>query len=250
MASFDQAQVDPSKNLLECRALVMHFGGGIRVDMYGETNIPGLLAAGFCAGFPGAAEGLSGGMLAICCVFGFRAGAGAGAAKQAQGTKQQDIIKDQLKELEDSIRAPLKRTTQMRAIHIYRRLNKRLVEPDFSVVKEERTIREMLSEIRNTTEEELPQVSALDIHELIKTNEVRNFVQMLELIYVSALERRETRLCHYRKDYPFRDDVDWLKWIVVRRSEKDIEVRFEPVPIEKYLIQPRARVRVIHPIQF
>jgi hypothetical protein len=63
------------------------------------------------------------------------------------------------------------------------------------------------------------------------------------------LERKESRCGQYREDYPYRDDIDWLKWIVVKREGKGMALNFEPVPLEDYPIKPAQRLSIPAPIQ-
>ena len=46
----------------------------------------------------------------------------------------------------------------------------------------------------------------------------------------SALLRTESRGCHYREDFPYRDDANWLCWILIRRGENGMVLEREPVP--------------------
>lgn len=90
----------------------------------------------------------------------------------------------------------------------------------------------MLEGIRAIASEDLPRMKARDVHDLVKATEARNFVLIMQLYNVSALERRESRLVHYREDYPYTDDRHWRKWINLRNNGKDgISVRIEHVPL-------------------
>ncbi|MEE8450226.1 MAG: hypothetical protein V3S39_11405 [Thermodesulfobacteriota bacterium] len=48
----------------------------------------------------------------------------------------------------------------------------------------------MLDEVRSVREEDLPRVYAEDLHELVKVNEARNFLDILAPIFLAALERK------------------------------------------------------------
>ena len=63
-------------------------------------------------------------------------------------------------------------------------------------------------------------MKARDIHELVKATEARNFTLAAQLVYECALERKESRLCHYREEFPYRDDVEWLRWVTAKRGKK------------------------------
>ncbi len=79
---------------------------------------------------------------------------------------------------------------------------------------------------------------APDCHELIKANELKSYVPNLELALLAMLERRESRSNHIREDYPFQDDVNWLKWVVLKQGGRGIEVRSLPLPLHHYPVRP------------
>ena len=93
-------------------------------------------------------------------------------------------------------------------------------------------------------------MKARDAHDLVKAKEVENLVLMAELIFTAALERKESRDTHYREDYPYRDDGEWLTWLILQRGEgEQMKMRHEPVPFERYPVKPTLFQRVPHPVQ-
>lgn len=252
MAFLRDAGIDPAKELIECRPLVRHFGtglsGGVRIGLNGESSVPGLFAAGICAQFPGCAEFLSGGMIAFCNVFGYRAGKA--AAEDAGQTAGGQMDYGQLEGLKQRVFSPLGRKTGLTPMAIYHRLASKFLRPEFGIVKTETSIRDMLQEIAEAEQEDLPWVIAKDIHQLVKANEARNFVHLLRPIYLSALERKESRLAHYRRDYPYRDDVNWLKWVVARRGACGVEIKHVPLAEESFTIKIASPEKVPAPVQF
>ena len=48
----------------------------------------------------------------------------------------------------------------------------------------------------------------------------------------SSIFRTESRGCHYREDYPRRDDPGWLAWVKLRNVDGGMEVLKEPIPEE------------------
>ena len=77
-----------------------------------------------------------------------------------------------------------------------------------------------------------------DAHYLLRLEEVRNMTLIAELILRASLMRTESRASHFREDYPVRNDTDWMKWIVVGKKGGKINLRTEPVPLEKYRFKP------------
>ena len=60
------------------------------------------------------------------------------------------------------------------------------------------------------------------------------------MIVAGALNRTESRGAHYRKDFPKRDDENWLKHTLAWRKEGGgVQFEYKPVRITKY--QPMER---------
>lgn len=92
---------------------------------------------------------------------------------------------------------------------------------------------------------------APDLHELVRANKVRNFIECVDLVFRSSLEREETRGLNIRIDYPYRDDISWLKWVVMHRSAGGgIVVDRVPLPIHRYPVKPQKYSRVPVAIPF
>lgn len=250
MASLEAAGINPEKELVPCRPVIAYFGasgsGGIRINHQGETNLPGLLAAGAAAECPGYSIPLSGGFTTFCNVSGYRAGQR--AAKVSKEMGMGDLDNGQVERLKGGITAPLKRGQGISPSAIYRRINGKLVILEFGLFKTEESIRAMLDEIRDIAQADLPRIMAIDTHEMVKAKEAANYIELLEPIYLASLARKECRLTHLRADYPYRDDAEWLKWIVVKKEDGEIKLAYVPVPLEQGKIKPGERTRVPSPI--
>jgi hypothetical protein len=48
----------------------------------------------------------------------------------------------------------------------------------------------------------------------------------------ASLFRTESRGCHYREDYPRRDDPDWLAWVVLKEENGEMKAFKKPIPKE------------------
>jgi len=69
---------------------------------------------------------------------------------------------------------------------------------------------------------------------LTGTLEVGNLLEVAEAVVTSALLRKESRGGHARKDYPKRDDVNFLKHSIVYYTPEGPKVEYMPVVITKW----------------
>ena len=69
--------------------------------------------------------------------------------------------------------------------------------------------------------------------------ELDNLLQFAELIVSGALNRQESRGAQYRRDFPKRDDVNWLKHTIALKKDGKIQYDYKPVVITKF--QPQER---------
>jgi succinate dehydrogenase / fumarate reductase, flavoprotein subunit len=70
--------------------------------------------------------------------------------------------------------------------------------------------------------------------------ELEYLLHLAEAILVSAEARRESRGAHFREDFPARDDQNWLKHTLVRKTGSGLQLSYKPVRITRF--QPVARV--------
>src|SRR5450756_418547 len=77
----------------------------------------------------------------------------------------------------------------------------------------------------------IPSIKARNFHELLRANEAVNLLDSCRMIARAALERKETRLglYHNRTAFPEKDDVNFKKFVILKRHGDEICVSFRPV---------------------
>lgn len=217
--------------------MIHGFLGGCRVNEWSETNIQGLYAAGESAGFGGLfGADRVGGAIGASIIFGHRAGKA--AASLAQKVK---VPLPERAQAEEEIRR-LRRLSSSRKKEGSRpekveRSLRALAEKALGVVRSEREMAEAAKEFRRMREE----LSRLEIKgpgDLKKALEVSNLALAGELVATASLLRKESRGEFLRKDFPARNDKEWLKWIYLRKKKEEISARVVPIPFARYRLRP------------
>ena len=252
MMKFDDVGIDVRARPMEAMPIVARWGGegpgGVRIDGRCRSSVAGLFAAGASANIPIHTGGMTGVSQASCYFTGYTAGENAARFALEVGVAQ--MKPSQLGNLTEQILAPLQAREGPTPAEVYMALNRVMVPVQYSFFKREDRMKSTLAEIGRVQREMAPRVRAADVHELVKANEARNFALLSEAVYRCALARQESRLSHYREDFPYRDDVNWLKWVVLRRGKDGaIEVSFDPVPVETYPVRPAGRTRIPSPLE-
>ncbi|MGD0234327.1 MAG: FAD-binding protein [Syntrophorhabdales bacterium] len=205
----DEEGIDIRKNPIEFTTYEYELfpRGGILYNERAETSLPGLFAAGdeFFGGISGAA------------VFGWIAGESAAAHVTAC-----DYIRD------DTIRS---RVADDR--NLFSRLRERQDGPDWQEantllqqlmwdyagpVRSETFLEAGLRALLRLRRKAYGSMVAGNAHDLMRALEVLNLIELGELTFMAALERKETRGKHNRVDYPFTNPL-LEKLLVVKKVE-------------------------------
>ncbi len=210
-------------------APLAHFTmGGIKVNVDCETGVPGLYACGEVVGGVHGANRLGGNALTEAVVFGARAGLSAAifSMKRKARFNGQDLLVKYQRAIESFKRGTLdarQLKSELKRIMWYKcgviRRGDELIDAQSSI----RELRDKLNDVKAT--------KALD---LIEVFELRNMIEIAELVVRAALMRCESRGAHYRDDFVTMDNVNWLKRIVFQLIDGKLSVHLEPV-ILKYI---------------
>ncbi|MFC1892008.1 twin-arginine translocation pathway signal protein, partial [Thermodesulfobacteriota bacterium] len=77
-----------------------------------------------------------------------------------------------------------------------------------------------------------PKLTAKDPHELRLALETKNMILNAEMRLRSSLFRTESRGCHYREDFPRRDDDNWLAWVLLKEENGEMKMIKKDIPEE------------------
>jgi succinate dehydrogenase/fumarate reductase flavoprotein subunit len=182
--------------------------GGVSYNEDAETSLKGVYAAGdeFFGGISGAA------------VFGWIAGEGAARYSKAGGNGKARDPKSQLQEkvsLFNSLRNRTNGPTWKEA----NTLLQQIMWDYAGLVRSETLLKAGLSALLRLRDKARDTMGADNPHELMRCLEVLNMVEIGELVFRAALERKETRGKHIRVDYPFTNPL-LEKLLVLRKTDE------------------------------
>ena len=159
-------------------------------------------------------------------------------AEAALGSDMPNLSYDEVKRLKDDIFAPLYRDKGVSTHEAQWAAQETFTALNWKYYKSKDRLEKALArtaEVRDF----INSVKAEDGHGLLKYHEAKSMALCSELYYSASMVRTETRgHAHRREDYPDRDDLNWLKWVVCKEDNGKFVSRTEPVPIERYKFKP------------
>ncbi len=222
----------------------MHYQmGGIKTDVDGLTNVPGLYAAGetACVSVHGGNR-LGANSLLDTLVFGRRSGE---HATDYVKSKKHANIDDGAADTDIAqIRAMLARDGGGELFGAVRRELGETMNTHLAVFRDEDGMRsafEKLGELRARYDKVVVHDKGKVFNtNLIFTLELGFMLDCAEAVILGALERKESRGAHTRTDMPDRDDDNWLKHILISRTE-DGETAVDYLPVKITQWEPQVR---------
>jgi fumarate reductase flavoprotein subunit len=236
--------VDPVHQPIPVRPVLHYMMGGVDVDIDGASALPGLYAAGetACVSLNGANR-LGSNSLTECLVFGARAALhavgyargtseGSEAALRRQGEEEAGRL--------DRLRGRRKGGEKLAAI---RRGLHDAMESGCGVYREEQATLDACRAIAQLkgrfADVGLEDASRVFNTELVAALELANLLDVAEAVAHSALQRRESRGAHTRRDFPKRDDAQFLHHTVAHFDPAGPKLSKKPVTITRW--QPEER---------
>jgi succinate dehydrogenase/fumarate reductase flavoprotein subunit len=218
-----------------------YFEGGILIDEKFSSTIAGLFAAGeatmslFGANRVAAAttEMLVEGAIA-----------GKYAAEYAKDSKQKDINSEQTEKFSNKISRIIDSQGNIKPSHLLKEIQKTAYN-NMGPIRTEKGIKEFLEYVNRAKNKDFKEMhiqgtSSKEYNkELIEILEIENILTVLEVSAHAALMRSESRGVHYRSDYPFTDNNNWLKEIIIVKENENLQTTLRPVTITK-MVPPKG----------
>ena len=204
-------------------------------DLEGKTAIDGLFVAGDgmnCQGPTGAAYPTGVGFTSsFVSLQGDHAGKA--AAAYADKVSLSPISAAKVAQITEEILAPLSMTSGFDP-NWARDMLEGIMAPYWVLIsKNEANLSAALTQVLAMKENVVPKLAAATNHDLRLVHEMRHKVNSAEMKLRASLARKETRGLSYRSDYPYRDDENFLCYMLVEKQEDgSMKVRKQPVKDE------------------
>jgi succinate dehydrogenase / fumarate reductase, flavoprotein subunit len=216
--------------------------GGIRTDVDGQTQIPGLYAAGECACVSvHGGNRLGANSLLDTLVFGRRSGAH--AAHAIKGLPVPTPSRESLKAEEDVIEAIVSRDRTGRRVSEIKAELGQTMDKYVAVFRDQEGLNTALEAVRRLKEEAktvaVDDKGSVFNQDVLGALELQFMLDNAEAIVIGAIERKESRGAQYRTDFPVRNDDEWLKHINISANGEGPEVSYSEVTLTQW--QPEER---------
>lgn len=229
------AGVDPVYEPIPVRPVAHYSMGGIHTDINGATPLTGIWAAGeaACVSLHGANR-LGANSTAECLVWGKITGAE--AAKFAKSEKRiPDFNSKKATEEEERIFKGILGKNGSESIFRIRQDLRKTMDKNMGVFRTGDGISEALKDVKEMKERfgkaGIKDKTRRFNTELINALELEFLLDIAEVAILGALERKESRGSHARRDYPNRDDEKFLKHTLATWTPEGPKLSYIPVAI-------------------
>jgi succinate dehydrogenase flavoprotein subunit len=239
----DFAGTDITREPIRIRPGQHYIMGGVKTDIWGATEVPGLYAAGevACVSVHGGNR-LGANSLLDTLIFGRRAGEH--AAERASGIPMpEDAGYARLAEEHAMVDALISREHGGRRVSEIKDELGTAMNSYCAVFRDQDGLTRCLEIVRRLKDES--QSAWIDDRGTVFNQDVLGAIELgymldcAECIVLAALERKESRGAQFRTDFPERNDDDWLKHITVSANGDEPEIDYAPVTITRW--QPEER---------
>jgi len=235
--------IDPIYKPIPVRPAAHYFMGGVHTDINGATPVAGIWAAGeaACVSLHGANR-LGSNSTTECLVWGKITGDEAARYASKQKALPSPPKAATLKDEEARVFNRFNPDGKESAYALRRELQ-RTMDSNVGVFRTGPELKAALDKIQEI-KGQLPGIKVKDRGRIYNTDllsalEADNLLDLAEIIVAGALARTESRGAHSRRDFPKRDDVNWLKHTLAHYTPKGPRLDYIPVSITMW--QPVER---------
>ncbi|MFX1442448.1 MAG: FAD-binding protein [Promethearchaeota archaeon] len=217
--AYDRQGLDATKIGIEWAPGCHHQMGGLIVNERCETNIKGLYAVGEVVGGVHGANRLGGNSLTATQVFGKIAGQN--AAEFAKSVSHKKLPHEIIEQKEKSLYEIYERADGVNYSEVKEKI-KEIMSNYAWIIKNEKNLNLALESIIKLKKEKikLPEKTYRHLKGALET---LNMIEVSELVVRASLIRTESRGAHYREDYPYQDDKNWLKNIIFYKEKDELK---------------------------
>jgi fumarate reductase (CoM/CoB) subunit A len=242
LEQFLKVGVDIRKEPMEVSPTAHHFMGGLIINENGETTLKGLYAAGEVTGGVHGGNRLGGNALADTQVMGKRAGEN--AAKNALKKGNVWLNREAISEDYQRVQALLETKEGTPPVSFRKRLQ-HLMWNKVGIFRNEQDMMEALDQIIKWRKEASDKMfvenkSTFFNKQWIEALELENMLLVAEMVTRAALERRESRGSHFRRDFPKPNNSEWFVNIAVKMENGQMMLKKIPVTTI-YIKQPEVK---------
>lgn len=236
------AGIDPVKSPIPVQPGQHYSMGGIATRVDCSTSMKGLYAAGECACVSvHGANRLGGNSLLETVVFG-RIAAQAISGLVSILSPDHELINRALEQEREAIGSLLKNSNGENPGKVRNEL-RRIMFDHFGVFRDGETMEVGLKRIEKIRD----RVDSISIssksryfnYALIYALELRGMVKLAEVVARGAILRKESRGSHARRDFPKRNDKQFLSHTIAKLTEGEIQIDYEPVRLGRFPVKER-----------
>ena len=233
--------IDLSEQPIPVKPTMHYIMGGIKTDFMGQTDIPGLFAAGECANVSvHGGNRLGANSLLDTIVFGRRSARG--AIEYSSQINSISKSKEELKNETKRIQNIINRTNGERSATLRNEMGEAMTS-GIGVFRDTRSIEiakqkvlNLIDRYENTSIDNKGKIFNTD---LIFNLELKYMLDVALTMCIGAENRKESRGAHYRTDITERDDKNWLKHTHVSKIDGEVQFYTSDVNITKW--EPEIR---------
>jgi succinate dehydrogenase/fumarate reductase flavoprotein subunit len=198
---------------------------GVRTDKSCRSDVPGLLAGGLAQA--GCANHFAGFHIGMCVGTGWIAGQS--AVEDLDRLPPPVLDAAEVRALGAELTASRNEAAEEASDRVLRELQAVMFAYDVLVWKHPDRLQDAARRIA-TLKDEAASLAAPHTHELLRLKETEAMLLAAEIIVAASLYRTESRMSHFREDFDFRDDENWLCWVDVAAGPGGPQLSKTPIP--------------------